>query len=133
MTERLAKAVLFKKMGRKTVGCSELCVPGMGAVLRGLKSPKYKPNMNSNEHENISRSQGAKGDRGSERRLCKTREPMDKNLIEGRRDEVSWHNTAKPFGLVSEVNEAVVRGRTAFLPGEPERSGDSLLKAAPQG
>jgi hypothetical protein len=43
---------------------------------------------------------------------------MDKNPIEGRREEVSWHNTAKPFGLVSEVNEAVVRERTAFLPGE---------------
>jgi len=54
----------------------------------------------------------------SERRLCKTREPMDKNPIKGRREEASWHNTAKPFGLVSEVNGAVVRGRTALLPGE---------------
>ena len=43
---------------------------------------------------------------------------MNKNLIEGRRDEASWHHTAKPYGLVSEVNEAVVRRRTAFLPGE---------------
>jgi hypothetical protein len=111
----------------------------MGAVLRGLKSPMYKPNMNSNEHENISRSQGAKGDRGSERRLCKTREPMDKNLIKGRRDEVSWHNTAKPFGLAAEVNEAVVRGRTAFLPGEisgaraPEKSAEVVVVSSRPG
>jgi hypothetical protein len=43
---------------------------------------------------------------------------MNKNLIEGRCDEASWPNTAKPFGLVAQVNEAVVRGRTVFLPGE---------------
>ena len=43
---------------------------------------------------------------------------MNKNLIEGRRDGASWHNTAKPAGEVVEVNEAAVRGRTVFLPGE---------------
>ena len=43
---------------------------------------------------------------------------MNKNLIEGRCDEASWPNTAKPYGLVAQVNEAVVRGRTVFLPGE---------------
>ena len=43
---------------------------------------------------------------------------MNKNLIQGRCDEASWPNTAKPYGLVAQVNEAVVRGRTAFLPGE---------------
>lgn len=43
---------------------------------------------------------------------------MNKNLIQGRCDEASWPNTAKPFGLVAQVNEAVVRGRTVFLPGE---------------
>ena len=43
---------------------------------------------------------------------------MNKNLIQGRRDGVSWHNTAKPAGEVAEVNQAAVRGRTAFLPGE---------------
>ena len=43
---------------------------------------------------------------------------MNKNLIEGRCDEASWPNTAKPYGLVAQVNGAVVRGRTAFLPGE---------------
>ena len=58
------------------------------------------------------------GDRSSERRLCKTRVPMNKNLIEGRRDGASWHNTAKPAGEVVEVNQAIVRGRTVFLPRE---------------
>ena len=43
---------------------------------------------------------------------------MNKNLIQGRRDEASWPNTAKPFGVVAQVNGAIVRGRTAFLPGE---------------
>ena len=74
-------------------------------------------------NQNTSRGQGATGDRRSERRLCKTREPMNKNLIEGRRDGASWHNTAKPVGEVVEVNQAAVRGRTVFLPGEWERSG----------
>jgi hypothetical protein len=43
---------------------------------------------------------------------------MNKNLIRGRQSEVSWHNTAKPYDSTLEVNEAVVRRRTAFLPGE---------------
>ena len=43
---------------------------------------------------------------------------MNKNLIQGRYDGVSWHNTAKPTGEVVEVNQAIVRGRTVFLPGE---------------
>ena len=50
---------------------------------------------------------------------------MNKNCIRGRHGGASWHNTAKPCGLVVEVNAAVVRRRTAFLPGEPEHSGDS--------
>ena len=43
---------------------------------------------------------------------------MNKNLIQGRRDGASWHNTAKPTGEVVPVNQAAVRGRTVFLPGE---------------
>jgi hypothetical protein len=43
---------------------------------------------------------------------------MDKNRIEGRRAVVSWHNTAKPLGLRTEVNAAVVQGSIVFLPGE---------------
>ena len=43
---------------------------------------------------------------------------MNKNCIRGRRGGMSWHNTAKSCGLAAEVNAAVVRRRTAFLPGE---------------
>jgi hypothetical protein len=74
--------------------------------------------MNRNEQIGTSRGQGGTGDRGVERRLCETRKAMDKNLIQGRPGLVSWHNTAKPFGLARQVNGAIVRGRTAFLPGE---------------
>ena len=49
---------------------------------------------------------------------------MDKNRIKGRYGTTSWHNTAKSSGLPVEVNAAVVQGSIAFLPGEPERSGD---------
>ena len=36
-------------------------------------------------NQNTSRGQGVTGDRCSERRLCKTREPMNKNLIQPER------------------------------------------------
>jgi hypothetical protein len=51
---------------------------------------------------------------------------MEKNLIQGRYDGASWHNTAKPTGEVVEVNQAAVRGRTVLLPGEisPVRAGE---------
>ena len=58
---------------------------------------------------------------------------MNKNLIKGRRDGVSWHNTANSTGEVVEVNQAVVRGRTASLPGEvsgvraPEKSAEVIV------
>ena len=82
------------------------------------------------KERSTSRGQGREGDRASEGRLCENHEPMDKNLIEGRSDLVSWHNTAKPFVSVREVNEVVVWWRTALLPGEWERSGHSLPQAA---
>jgi hypothetical protein len=43
---------------------------------------------------------------------------MNKNHIEGRYDGTSWHNTAKSYGSVVEVNVAIVQGSNAFLPGE---------------
>ena len=48
---------------------------------------------------------------------------MNKNLIQGRCDGVSWHNTAKPVGEVVEVNQAAVRGRSVFLPGAAVEAG----------
>ena len=65
-----------------------------------------------------SRGQGRMGNCPAEGRLGKNREPMNKNRIEGRPDEASWHNTAKPYDSVRAVNAAVARRRTAFLPGE---------------
>jgi hypothetical protein len=96
-------------------------------------SPLYENQNHENGKPNTSRGQGEAGDRLSERRLCETRVPMNKNLIKGRRDGVSWHNTAKPTGEVVEVNQAIVRGRTAFLPGEvsgvraPEKSAEVIV------
>lgn len=64
---------------------------------------------------------------------------MNKNLIEGRRDGVSWHNTEKPTGEVVEVNQAVVRGRTVPLPGEvsgvraPEKSAEVIVVSSRPG
>ena len=68
--------------------------------------------------KSTSRSQLREGDRTWEGRLGDSREPTNRNLIRGRQSEVSWHNTAKPFGLALEVNEAVVRWRFTLLPGE---------------
>ena len=65
-----------------------------------------------------SRGQLRKGDRPWGGRLGDSHEPMNKNLILGRRSWVSWHNTAKPFDSTAEVNEAVVWRRTALLPWE---------------
>jgi hypothetical protein len=47
--------------------------------------------------------------------------PMNKNVIQGRRGEASWHNTAKPQVQATEVNGAVVSRSNAFLPGEIPR------------
>ena len=90
-----------------------------------------KIEMNRNEQISTSRSQGGTGDRVAERRLCETRKSMDKNPIQGRPGQVSWHTTAKPFDLVRQVNGAIVRGRTAFLPGEvsPARAGEKSAEA----
>ena len=68
--------------------------------------------------KSTSRSQLREGDRTWEGRLGDSHEPMNKNLIRGRQSEVSWHNTAKPFGSALEVNEAVVWRRYTPLPGE---------------
>ena len=58
---------------------------------------------------------------------------MNKNCIRGRRGGASWHNTAKPSGLAAEVNAAVVRRRTAPLPGEISiargRESDSAVRS----
>jgi hypothetical protein len=64
------------------------------------------------------RSQLRKGDRPWEGRLGESHQPMNKNHILGRRDRMSWHNTAKSCHSVSEVNVAVGWQRIHCLPGE---------------
>jgi len=68
--------------------------------------------------EITTRGQLRKGNRPGEGRLWESDEPMNKNRIKGRHDETSWHHTAKSFGLIVEVNAAVVSRSNAFLPGE---------------
>ena len=97
---------------------SRLMCAQHGRSPNGVQVPCVKIEMNRNEQISTSRGQGGTGDRVAERRLCETRKSMDKNPIQGRPGQVSWHNTAKPFGLARQVNGAIVRGRTAFLPGE---------------
>jgi hypothetical protein len=97
---------------------SRLVCAQHGHSPKGVQVPCVKIEMNRNEQISTSRSQGGTGDRVAERRLCETRKSMDKNPIQGRPGLVSWHNTAKPFDLVRQVNGAIVRGRTVFLPGE---------------
>jgi hypothetical protein len=58
---------------------------------------------------------------------------MNKNHMRGRCGGASWHNTAKPIGEAVEVNVAVVRRRTASLPGEISatrgRASDSAVRS----
>ncbi len=80
-----------------------------------------------------SRSQGRPGNRPAGGRLGKSRERMNKNCIEGRAGEASWHHTAKPSDPVRTVNAAAVRRRTALLPREipgrkcPGKSAEAIV------
>ena len=53
-----------------------------------------------------------------EGRLWESHQPMNKNLIRGRQDGTSWHNTVKFPHSVLEVNEAVGWRRFQCLPSE---------------
>lgn len=55
------------------------------------------------------------GSEGSQRQTC---EPTNRNVIEGPDSWVSWHNTTKPQGPRSGVNDAVVQGQFTVLSGE---------------
>ena len=99
-----------------------LCVPSMGTVQKGFKSPVYRTNIEEPKEvltmKRTTRGQLRKGDRPWEGRLWESHQPMNKNLIRGRRGGMSWHNTAKFCRSATEVNEAVGWRRTVFLPGE---------------
>lgn len=55
------------------------------------------------------------GSGGSQRQNC---EPTDRNVIEGQDSWVSWHNTTKPTGSRSMVNDTVVQLQFTVLSGE---------------
>ena len=92
-----------------------LCTPSMNENQKGFKSPVYRMNM---KMERTIRSQLREGDRPWGGRLGESHQPMNKNLIGGRRNGTSWHNTAKFLHSVSEVNGAVGWRRFSFLSGE---------------
>ena len=85
------------------------------------------------------RGQLRKGDRPWGGRLWEIRQPMNKNLIRGRRGGTSWHNTAKSLHSAPQVNEAVGRRRFQFLSGEispasaGEKSAEVIVVAAKPG
>ena len=60
---------------------------------------------------------------GCEGRLWETCELMNKNRIKGRRGLESWHHTANPVGLSTEVNTAVMQGSIERLPREASMVG----------
>ena len=88
----------------------------MGGNQKGFKSPVYR--MNIRKMKRTTRSQLRKGDRPWGGRLWESHQPTNRNLIRGRRDGMSWHNTAKFRHSVLEVNEAVGWRRFSQLPGE---------------
>ena len=88
----------------------------MGENQRGFKSLVYR--MNIEKMKRTTRSQLRKGDQPWGGRLWESHQPTNRNLIRGRQDGKSWHNTAKSLHSVLEVNEAVGWRRFSFLPGE---------------
>jgi hypothetical protein len=88
----------------------------------GFKSPVNR--MNTEEQKELlavkSTTRGQLRDREGpwEGRLWEICQPMNKNLIRGRQDGTSGHNTAKFPHSVLEVNEAVGQWRFQGLPTE---------------
>ena len=104
------------------IGILGLCVPSMGAVQRRFKSSVYRTNIEEPKKvltmQRTTRGQLRSREGRWEGRLWESYQPMNKNLIRGRRGGMSWHNTAKFPRSAAEVNEAVGWRRTVFLPGE---------------
>jgi hypothetical protein len=93
-----------------------LCVPSMGENQKRFKSSVYR--MNIDKMKRTTRSQLRKGDRPWGGRLWESHQATNSNLIRGRRNGTSWHNTAKFLHSVPEVNEALGWWRFSSLPGE---------------
>ena len=82
-----------------------LCVPSMGENQKGFKSPVYR--MNIRKMKRTTRSQLREGDRAWGGRLWESHQPTNRNLIRGRRNGTSWHNTAKFPHFVSAPHSRV--------------------------
>ena len=121
-------ALIFQVPAGRRLSCTGLCVPSMGENQRGFKSPVYR--MNIREMKRTTRSQLREGDRPWGGRLWESHQPTNRNLIRGRRDGTSWHNTAKFPHSVPEVNEAVGWRRFSLLPGEISTARDRVSGSA---
>jgi len=91
-----------------------------GHELMGCKSPVGKPPLFMKTMMTLTTSltQGRYREVRSEGSGRQMREPTNRNLIRGRSAGASGHKIAKPCGLCTTVNEAVVRGQFMFLSGE---------------
>src|SRR5690606_10368168 len=98
------------------------CVCPSWAGTKGGSSPPCDETM---KEESTTRSQLREGDRAWESRLWKSHQAMNKNLLRGRRDQVSWHNTAKPRVSVPEVKGVLGWRRFPLLCGETSSAGGS--------
>ena len=94
----------------------------MGLIQKGFKSPVYKMTIEEQKKllamKRTTRGQLREGDRSWEGRLWEIRQAMNKKSIRGRRDGMSWHNTAKSCHLAPEVNGTLGWWRIKQLPGE---------------
>jgi len=101
---------------------TRLCVPSMHGNQKGFKSLVHRMNIEEQKKllamKRTIRSQLREGDRTWEGRLGESHQSMNKNDIRGRRDETSWHNTAKSPHSVPEVNDVIGWRRFPCLPGE---------------
>ena len=91
----------------------------MGTVLKRFKS-SVNETMKRKKHQQKPTAEGRPtvGRKAMRKPRSDEQEPHTRPAWLGHTGGASWHNTAKPTGLVMAVNGAVVRERTAFLPGE---------------
>jgi hypothetical protein len=81
----------------------------MGTVQKGFKSPVYRTNIEEPKKvltmKGTTGGQLRKGDRPWEGRLRESHQPMNKNLIRGRRGGKSWHPPSLKLWRASEHSE----------------------------
>ena len=112
----------------------DLCVPSMGMIQMGFKSPVNR--MKIEEQKKLlamkSTTRGQLRDREGawEGRLWESCQTMNKNLMRGRQSGKSWHNAAKSCHSTLEVNEAFGQWRIVFLPGEISSTCGRVFAAA---